>query len=182
MPIDRDQLKVLAVFVVVVGGFGLGIWLPARQERTSLQQRIDKAQGMLAKARQSPSVKSWHQTVASLEKRVAGSTQRVPARNELVQVLRGVSEVLNKRGVVDQQVSTEPAEPFGQFASTRVVVKFKGTFPDAHAVVNRVEGMPRLIQVDQFEVANLSSGGAKPLRVHLELRAFFSQKGQGPPR
>jgi len=176
MRIDKDQLKVFIVLALVVGGFAVGIWMPARQQRRVLQDRIDQAEQKLRQARESPSLKKWNKTVASLEQQLASSRQRVPPRNELATVLRGLSEVLSKRNVMDQSVSTAPAQRFGSFGVTPITVKFRGSFPDAHAVVQRIEQMPRLIQVDRFEVDRGEVTESGPVRVYLELSAFFSRK------
>jgi Tfp pilus assembly protein PilO len=179
MWIDRDELKMLVVWVVVVGTFAVGIWWPARQQRQALDQRISGYEQALARAKESPSLDAWHKTVASLEREVTASRQRLPAQGEPVNVLRGLSEVLDRRGVTKRQVSTEAARHFGRFGVTPIVVKFRGRFPDAHAVVKRIEQMPRLIQVDRFAVTGSPEGGTDPRRVHLELSAFFRR--QEPP-
>lgn len=176
MRLDKEQLTMLVVAIVVVGGAGAAIWMPARQQRQALQQRIDRAQQKLEKARQSPSLSKWHQSVASLEQRLANSRQRVPSQEELAKVLRGLSDVLAKRGVTEQEVSTAPAERFGSFGVTPVTVKFTGSCPDAHAVVKRIEQMPRLIQVDRLEVNHPEPKQPGAVRVYLELSAFFKRK------
>jgi len=179
MRLDKDQLKVLAVLIVVGGAFGVGIWWPAHQQRRALQRRVDQAKGKLQQARQSPSLERWSKTVASLETRVSGSRQRLPSKDELAQVLRGLSRVLNERGVRTPTVATAEAKRFGEFGVTPITVKFQGSFSDAHVVVQRIEKMPRLIQVDHFEVRRGEVTTQRPLDVHLKLSAFFSQKEPG---
>jgi Tfp pilus assembly protein PilO len=178
---DRDQLKVLAVLLIVVGGFGAGIWLPARAERQTLQKRITEARQKLAKARESPSLRKWNQAVGNLRTKIDQSRQRVPRQDEMAEVLRGLSEVLNTRHVDDREVMTRDMQRFGRFGLIPIEVTFRGTFKDAYAVMQRIEQMPRLVQVDRLELGSNQRAEEQGLSVQLKLSAFFARREQAKP-
>jgi Tfp pilus assembly protein PilO len=173
MWIDRDEWKVLAALAVIVVAFAIGIWLPARSERAGLHERIEHAENQLAKARASPDLSTWHEAVSTLRRELQGAQRRVPQDDELSRVLRGITNALNERGVRRQEVVTQEIERLDAYNVIPITVNFQGSFMDAYHVMERVEQMPRLIQVEQLHVKK-PNDGAEALAVHMELSTFFA--------
>jgi Tfp pilus assembly protein PilO len=180
MRIERDQVKTLIVFAILLVGFSVGLWLPARAERARLQERIDSARDTLGMdLAQSKGLVKLHQVVTELRQTCNGAQQYVPQEDEMADVLRGLTESLVEMGVREQEVTTREVKHFAHYSVIPLELNFHSSFPMAYEVLRQIESRPRLIRIDNLEIQGDLQKPQQPLEIHLELSTFFSRKTGG---
>lgn len=175
MPIDKGDLKRLAVAAGVMVVLMAVLWLPGALERRELSQRIEQAeqslQGELADVQL---LGPLSEQVAELHTTIAEAPHHVPPRDELDELLRGLTEALEAFDLQQQEIVTDRTQRHDDHSVSRVRVRFEGGFPATYGVLQQIESMPRLVRIDRvsFEPASSDIGG--PLRVDIELSSFFT--------
>ena len=180
LTIDKDQLKTGAIILPVLLVLGGAIWLPASWERDRLQARQAAAQATLAQeGRHAESLPQLYRQVNELQERAATLKQRVPEKDELAEVLRGVTEALQLYDVEERQVEAGTPQPYRDYTVAPIELEFDGTFLTAYGVMRHIESLPRLVRIDSVELKPLSEKPAEGeardmLKVRMELSTFFT--------
>lgn len=182
MPVSREEVRFLAVLGLIVGAFGVGLWLPAHRERAKLQTRIDQARQQLeAQRANADEVARLHQQVVQLSQAVSRQPHQVPEQEDLDQVLRHLTRALQSSNVREPDLTTRDTRHFAHYSIIPIEVEFQGSFRDAFGVLERIESMPRLIRVDRLELEGQERNTAGPLSVSLQLSAFVAREEASKP-
>ncbi len=180
MPIERDQLKTLAIIGVLFVLFAAAIWLPGHFTRQSLERRIDAARHALGvMPDQGAGLSEWYAQVIDLREQVRGAQRYVPEKDELAQVLRGLTAAMQQHQVTHPELTTRDVQHFANYSLIPANVQFSAPFPQVFGVLDEIEAMPRLIRIDRLDIESNPQRSDMPLAVTMELSTFFS-KSQAP--
>lgn len=175
MWIERDELRTLAVVLVLFVLFGVGVWLPARQHRADLRQHIEEARDTLGiDLADTHGLASLHQQVIALRQTVRGAQRYVPRQDELDSLLRSLTEAMNAYGVAEQEIVSQRVEHFAHYSVVPMRIDFHGTFPSTFGVLKQIEAMPRLIRIEELELEQAQQSPGEELSVTLQLSAFVA--------
>ncbi len=178
--IDKEQLKTLAIIVPVLLVLGGAIYLPASWERDRLETRREAARATLtAQGGYNKSLPQLYRQVNDLQERAATLKQRVPNRDELAEVLRGITEALQLYDVEERQVEAGTPEAYRDYTVAPIELEFDGSFLTAYGVMKHIESLPRLVRIDSVELKPLTDApkGDEPrdmLKVRMKLSTFFT--------
>ncbi len=173
--IEKDQWKFGAVLGLVLVGFGIGIYLPARYERSKIQTRIDAAKAELGiDPAAAAGLKRYYGQGVALRDEVSGAQRYIPQMEEIASVLRGLTESLGAFETAEPEVVTRQAKDYADYSVVPVSLAFDGRFPAAYGVLDRIESMPRLIRVDRLHFQADARTLEAPMAVRLELSTFYS--------
>ena len=180
--IERGELKRLVMLIALFAVFGVGLWLPAHNERQALRDRIQDARrelGMdLADTNKLPVL---HQRVSHLRETLSGSQRYVPREDELDHLLRDLTSAMQSNHVIAPEVVTERTKRFSRYSVVPLTLRFQGSFTEAFGVLDRIESMRRLCRIDELSMEPTEDDDARaPLAVTIELSTFFAQaSGEG---
>lgn len=181
MQIDKEQIRYLAVVLVIALGFALGIWWPAQMKRSRLHTRIAKERQQIQQAvAVHRDMKRWYRKIVGLRRQLRHFPSHAPDPGQLAQVLRQLSAALTDASVDDQDVTTRSANSVGKLMCIPIDVRFRGSFPAAYQVLRHVETMHAFVRVDDLQIhrPNRDAGGGD-LRVQLRLNTFFAANQRG---
>ena len=180
MPIERDQLKTLAIIVSLGLVFAVVIWLPGHFARQKIQTRITSARHELGiMPDHKAGLSSWYTQVVNLRQTVNGAQKYVPEQDELADVLRGITQAMQDNPVESPELTTRDVTHFANYSVIPVSLQFSAHFPDVFGVLDAIEQMPRLIRIERLDIASNPNDPGQRLSVKLELSTFFSkQKNQ----
>ena len=178
MRLENDQVKAVAVLLILGAAFLGGLWLPHNMKLKRLQARIDAAHKELGFQKVSPNeLTALAQNVQVKRDTLAASTRYVPATSEIAELLRELSDRLEARKVVDQSLLTRSVEVGDEFSVIPVSLRFQGTFASAFGFLRDVEQMRRLTRIVRLELTGRPTRPNDPLDVRVELCTFATGQG-----
>ncbi|WP_432798083.1 type 4a pilus biogenesis protein PilO [Poriferisphaera sp. WC338] len=181
MRIEKDQVKTLIAAALLIIVFASLVWYPQQQTKVALQKEIDTAKETLGMNQNSEStLAARNNTVERLREKLSGAQQRVPGKDELADVLTGLTRALRQNHLQEQEVIAKPIESYAAYNVMPMVMDFEGSFPETFGVLKSIESMPRLIRLDQLVIGNVvgRENTRERLAIHLELSTFFSESGE----
>lgn len=169
----RRWIMIIALFVALAAG----LWYPAHNERTALQQRIDKAQQELGVDLAATSgLSQLEMQVRQMKQQMSGAQRYIPQQDEMSEVLRSLTTALSNQGVQQREVVAGTPRHDANYSATPITLEFESDFHAAYQVLREMESLPRLMRVEQFRLqANVRQPTGR-LRVHLQLSAFFASQ------
>lgn len=180
MRVERDQRVALLILLAMVGLFLALHWAPRRLKEARLNGRIAQARAQLAAdAGGTAQLVSLSREVAELETQAASLRREVPRESQLASLLRHLTGELERLEVTDQEMQTQPLATGSNYSVIPVTLKFRGTFAAALTLVRNIESMPRLVRLTRVELRGEPGKPREPLRVSVELCAFFTQPAEG---
>ena len=178
MRIEKDQIKTMCVAVVLLGLFVAFIWKPQRKEMAELEVSIEGSKATLGMNENSTAMlTSQYREVERLRGELEGSQRRVPSRDELADVLSGLTRALRENRLHEQEVLARPFIDYASYSVMPMVMDFSGNFPETFGVLRSIEQMSRLIRIDRLTVTEKpgKQEGEARLAIHMELSTFYSE-------
>jgi len=179
--INRGEFKRVALLLVLFGVFGVGLWLPAHNERAALRERITEARHELGMdLSDTDKLPVLHQRVSRLRQTLEGSQRYVPREDELDHLLRDLTSAMQAHHAVEPEVVTRRTRRFSRYSVVPLTLRFRGSFTEAFGVLDRIESMSRLVRIDELSMEPTDEQSADaPLTVTIELSTFFAQGSGG---
>ena len=180
MRIEKDQMLTLGAVVMAAVVFVFAVWMPSRARSAELGDRQDAAKAELGLAPNADAERTRLETeVIALRERVNGAQQKVPERDEIAEVVRGINQSLKKHGVTQQEMVTRKASRFAHYSTIPITIEYQSSFPVVFGALKQIERMPRLIRVDRLSVQGDADNAAAPLEVHMQLSTFYTRSNGG---
>jgi Tfp pilus assembly protein PilO len=177
MSTDRKQLLQYAIAVLVVGGIGLGLIMPlwhnTKQTRLEIGQ-LERDLGI--KRGRTDGLSALAMEVDGLRSRIAANNKVIPPRIELAEVLRELSVQIESENLVSQGISTEAAVDGTDYTALPLELTLSGRAPAIFRFVDRIESMPRMIQVNSLDIET-DKPTDQAVEAKVKLHTFYSGKG-----
>ncbi|MEM6334058.1 MAG: type 4a pilus biogenesis protein PilO [Planctomycetota bacterium] len=158
---------------------GLCVDLPFRSVQSRQQDRIDESSRQLGLTPgATEELSRLYDEVEQMRDELDGSKQRVPAQDEIAQVVRGISEALVLHAADQPVLTTGKTEHYATHSLIPVQVSFNADFLNTYRVLDALQRMPRLIRVDRLTISRDAERGDGNATVELEVAAFFSRPGE----
>jgi Tfp pilus assembly protein PilO len=174
MPAERFNLRLGLIGLGVLLAVGVGLWLPTWLGIESLRVDITRAEQRLGIARgRTDGLARLARQVDQLRTQVANNSRIIPEQAELASVLRKLSVQLDHHRLTGKGMSTGEPKPIEDCLGLPVGMTVAGDGRNVLAFIESVEQMPRMIQVDAYE---LDAGDEHRGRVEarIQLTAFYS--------
>ncbi|MEO0586500.1 MAG: type 4a pilus biogenesis protein PilO, partial [Planctomycetota bacterium] len=158
---------------------GLCVDLPFRSVQSRQQDRIDEASRQLGL---SPGANAelvrLYDEVEQMRHELDAAQQRIPAQDEIAQVVRGISEALALHAADQPVLTTGQTEHYATHSLIPVQVTFNADFLNTYRVLDALQRMPRLIRVDRLTISRDAERGDGNATVELDVAAFFSRPAE----
>ncbi|QQE13279.1 type 4a pilus biogenesis protein PilO [Planctomycetota bacterium] len=178
MRIEKDQLKTLIAIIVMVSLYvGVG-WLPQRAKAKVLDAEIAKSEERLdfyRGTKEDLSKKEFE--VSELRQQSKGAQRYVPTRDELSEVLKGLTQALRANELKEQEFVTRSVKEYVEYSALGLRMEFDAAFPEAYGVLKDIEGGSRLIRIDRLKIGQ--GDGDEKLRLELDMSTFFAELTSG---
>lgn len=174
MRIDHKQMRMSLIIVgLAVAYVGL-LWWPVQNDIGALRAKIAKSEQELGIARdRTDGLAKLAEEVNRLRHEVAGSNKEVPAQSEMAAMLRELSVQIESENLTGQGINMLAAKAGEDYLTQPVELTFSGRSLDAFRFVNRLENMPRLVQVESVAMRQEPDSGGQRVKASLRLNTFF---------
>lgn len=180
MHLEKDQWLTVGAIAGLLAAFAGGVWWPQSGQRAQYEARAAAAEAELGIGSVDPkAMAAWHEQVEDLRTTLASAKGHVPSRDDMSEVLTGLTRSMTAFGVTGPQVQVREAQAGPNYHTIPFMLEFEGTFPAAYGVVKRIEAMPRLIRIDELELqpvteTDATPGAVRQLEARLRLSTFYS--------
>jgi Tfp pilus assembly protein PilO len=171
MRIDRHTLLWVAGILGVTAGF-LGVvtrsqWNRIAELEASLAQERSKA---LAVRTDTQIVPRLEQELAGLTEQTKDFEQRLPAGQELGEFLETLARSAQEHGLRADAIEPGASAQEHGVVGLPIVLRVSGAFPNLFALLQDLEGMPRLTRVEQFRTEAVEDRpGVVSAEMHLRI-------------
>lgn len=178
MRIDRRQMINVGVLAGVTALYVGGVWWPQRSDQTALRARVAAAQAKLGSgAANAMTVTVLDREVQRLQRDLDSNKRTIPAAPELASLFEHITRELARRGATQQEIQQpSPIQVGARYSLVPLSVRFQGSFKCAFDVVRSLESMDRLVRVTRVLVDGESRHPGEPVRVTIELCAFYATR------
>ncbi len=174
MRIPKDVWITAGVMVGMGVLFVTLVWWPARQQAQRNQARIKGAAERVSQVSTNEAeLLRLTQEVEDLEALLARDEHIVPDAPELPSLLRGLTESVRDRNVVDQNLSAGNFERYADYAVVPVSINFRASFLEAAGVIESLEKQRRLTSLKRT-VLGVEGPNDTAVAAQLELAAYYT--------
>jgi len=176
----RQQLMIFVAAGVIIGGFGLFRYLPLRRRikaasQTKAAQTLTIAKGT-ADNKQLPLLK---EQLLELQRELENYEANIPERSDIGVFLQRIAGLMNEHSLRGQVIEPRKEIKAEKLNCIPVNMKCKGRLTQIFKFYRRLQGMDRLIRIEQVKLFNDSDFSGE---VGMEAKAviyYRAQAGQG---
>ncbi|MFH1884175.1 MAG: type 4a pilus biogenesis protein PilO [Planctomycetota bacterium] len=176
----RQQLMIFVAAGVIIGGFGLFRYLPLRRRikalrQTKAAQALTIAKGT-ADGKQLPLLK---EQLLELQRELENYEANIPERSDIGVFLQRIAGLMNEHNLRGQVIEPRKEIKAEKLNCIPVNMKCKGRLTQIFEFYRRLQGMDRLIRIEQVKLFNDSDFSGE---VGMEAKAviyYRAQAGQG---
>lgn len=150
---------VVAVLLLVAGGYYLLSFQPKRQHVGELRASAQQLQRQLNNVRAvATNVGAFEQEVAGLERDLAKALKQLPDSKQFEDLLQDISTAGKQVGVQIKSIQREPEVPHDFYAEVPFRIELEGGYHDLARFFERVGRLPRIVNIGRLEVKVGSEG------------------------
>lgn len=190
MSSERKQLLPYAIASLLVVGVGLGLILPLYAKTRDVRSEIAQLEHDLGIQRgRTDGLSALAMQVADLREQAARNNKTIPSQIELANLLRELDDQIEAERLTSRGISTEQAVEQEETTRLPLELTLYGPAPAIFRFIDRVESMPRMIQVDELEIERdfaaenrrRSDAEIKPghVEARVRLNTFYSGRDGG---
>ena len=176
----RQQLMIFVAAGVIIGGFGLFRYLPLRRRmkaarQTKAAQALTIAKGT-ADGKQLPLLK---EQLLELQRELENYEANIPERSDIGVFLQKIAGLMNEHNLRGQVIEPRKEIRAEKLNCIPVRMKCKGRLTQIFEFYRQLQGMDRLIRIEQVKLFNDSDFSGE---VDMEAKAviyYSAQVGQG---
>ncbi len=173
MQIDKDQKATFAIIVMLLAGFGFGVYLPNRIEQGQLKDRIAVGQQQLqVNQKNAKGLDDLRVAVEDMRHTLETASKLIPKSNELATFLRSVDSELDHQNMIEAEKLTERIINGRDYNVIPLTLRFRGGYDGVFQFVHNLENEERLIRINRLEVKGKPSKPEEPVDVRVELTTF----------
>ncbi len=179
MRASKSQVRLASIIAIAVAVYAALAWWPLMRDIQRTRQQIATGEKELGITRgRTDGLAQLAHRVDQLRARSAMNNKDIPASAEVAGVLRQLSLEIEAASLTGQGISTRESQKRDEVIELPVELSFAGPSTAVFGFVERIENMPRLIQVDSMQIQrNADKGGTVDAAVRL--RTFFSPGQEG---
>lgn len=174
MRIDKMQMRTGMIIAGLAVAYAGLLWWPAHRHIRSLEAQITENEQALGIARdRTDGLAKLANEVNKLRAEVAGSNKEIPDQGEMAAMLRELSVQIENENLTGQGINMLAAKAGHDYLTQPVELTFSGRSLDAFRFVNRLENMPRLVQVESVAMRQESGTQGQRVKASMRLNTFF---------
>ncbi len=172
----RQQLMIFVAAGVIIGGFGLFRYLPLRRRikalrQTKAVQALTIAKGT-ADGKQLPLLK---EQLLELQRELENYEANIPERSDIGVFLQKIAGLMNEHNLRGQVIEPRKEIKAEKLNCIPVNMKCKGRLTQIFKFYRRLQGMDRLIRIEQVKLFNDSDFSGE---VGVEAKAVIYYRAQ----
>lgn len=178
MPVDKAQLRFALVVVGLVAVYAAGLMWPQVRAFRELNGRIAQAEQELGLTKgRTDGLAILAGEVDALRRAAGENNKEIPNHEELAKVLHDISVQIEAENLTGQGISTQPTVEKQDYVTLPVDLTFRGNSVSVFRFIDRIEAMPRLMQVESVNVIK-NADDPSTVQAVLRLMTYFRQ-GEG---
>lgn len=155
---DKQQITICVAAVVIIGGFILLRYLPLNSEIKKIDEQMSAQRLVIAKgASDGEQLPLFEEQLKKLQGELESYERNIPEKRDLGLFLSRIADLMNENNLSEQII--EPREEIRgeEFCCIPLDIKCKGTLAQMFKFYQRLQGMDRLIRIEQVKLTNDSS-------------------------
>ena len=144
------------------------------KKRTQVAGEVNVARAQVAE------LERFRREVAELEKRLALLKDRLPSEKETPTLYRALSTAAEQAGLGVALFQPKEAHPKDVVNEIPIIVTAQGTYHQLAKFFERVAGLPRVVNVNDFKMAGLGKS-KDSMRADLTLATYMYRSAPPPP-
>jgi type IV pilus assembly protein PilO len=142
-----------AIAVLVVGLYGYFLYMPAKAELSTGQERLLQLQRKLSEVRAVASNEgAVKEEIAVLEKKLTAALRQLPDSKELPVLLTDITSLGKNSGLDFKAFRPQEEERKAFYAEVPIDIEFTGEFHDIATFFDEVSRLPRIVNIGELAV------------------------------
>lgn len=163
---DLTQLQRILIsagaVVVIVAVFGFFFYKPKFDEMSRLKSQIEKQENKLAKTKRSArEFAKYKKKIEDAKAQFTVVSRALPDKEEIPSLLTGISQAGKSSGLKFLLFEPQPEKKEGFYAKIPIKMDLSGTYHDLGGFFDKLAGMSRIVNVDNFDIAKQSNNRLK---------------------
>ena len=155
---DKQQITICVVAVVIIGGFILLRYLPLKSEITAIEEQISAQRLTIAKgASDSEQLSLFEEQLKKLQSDLEDYERNIPEKRDLGLFLSRIADLMNENNLSEQIIEPREVIKGEKFCCIPLNIRCKGTLAQIFMFYQRLQGLDRLIRIEQVKLTNDSS-------------------------
>jgi Tfp pilus assembly protein PilO len=153
--LDKQQLIILAVSIVLGGGFVVFKYVPIIREKHALHKQMDQQALVIEQVcSQSALWPELKYKKVQIENQLAPFAEKIPQGRNFAQLWQQVAEVMNAYNLQEQVVQPGDELKSGQLCSIPLTIECKGSLVQLFTFIQELENLHRLIRFEKIQIEN----------------------------
>ena len=179
MKLDKQQLIIMGMSVVILFGFGVFQYIPVIRQKHAIQVRMAQ-QDQLSEAICSQSVllPELKQRKKELHEELIPFSKKVPQGRHFAQLWQQIADVMNECKLTDQLVQPGAELKSDQLCSIPLAFECRGSLEQVFAFFQALENMERLIRIEEVKLENDSDFNAA-VKLNAKASVYYQSDKRG---
>jgi len=143
-------------------------------KRTQVTAEVNQARAQVAE------IERFRREIAELEKRLALLKDRLPSEKETPTLYRAISTAAEQSGLGVSLFQPKPAVPKDVVSEIPIVVTAQGSYHQLAKFFERVAGLPRVVNVNEFKMTGLGKS-KDSMKADLTLATYMYRSSPAAP-
>ncbi|MHC4288172.1 MAG: type 4a pilus biogenesis protein PilO [Planctomycetota bacterium] len=179
MKLDKQQVIILGLSVVMLCGFGVFQYIPmVRQKHAILEGMAQQDQLSEKICSQSALLAELKQRGKQLQEKLIPFTKKVPQTRQFSQLWQQIADVMNECKLTDQLVQPGKELKSDQLCSIPLTLECRGSLKQVFAFFQAMENMDRLIRFEEVKFENDSDFNAL-VKLNAKANVYYQSDDKG---
>jgi Tfp pilus assembly protein PilO len=153
--IDKQQIVIIIIAVVSLGGFGVLRYLPlAGKTRAIKAARAQFQEGDLEVKNQARQIPVLNAKMEQIKSRIGDYDRKVPSGREFASLYDDIADIMKKHNLSDQLIQPGSEKVGKNISSIPISIECSGNLKDVFGFFRSIESFDRHIRIESLEMTS----------------------------
>ena len=153
--LDKQQLMIIALAVVVAGGFAVFRYTPIVRQRYDVAKKMETQNAVMEKVcTESAQIPELKQQRDQLSEKMLSFSEKVPEGRNFARLWQQIADVMNACDLRDQLIQPGQEMKSDHLCSIPLTIECKGTLAQIYRFFQSLENIDRLIRIEELKLEN----------------------------
>jgi Tfp pilus assembly protein PilO len=151
--IDKQQIIIIIVAVITIGGFGVLRYLPlAGKTRAIKAARVQFQNGDQEVKNQARQIPILNAKMEQIKSKIGDYDRKVPSGREFALLYDEITDVMKKHNLSDQLIQPGSESVGNEMSSIPITIECSGNLKDIFGFFRSIESLNRLIRIESLDM------------------------------
>ena len=153
--LDKQQVIIIVLAVVVAGGFGLLRYVPIVRQKQSIVEKMETQNAVMQRvATDTARVPELERQRDQLQGQMVSFTKKVPNGRNFAQLWKQIADLMNACQLSEQSIQPGQELKSDRLCSIPLTIECKGTLDQMYDFFQSLENIDRLIRIEELKLEN----------------------------